>query len=264
MTFSIFKNPFEKERKRKTDDAKLVGELLGPEEEAEMREALGDQSIKEEIKGDDAIRLSAEEEAEKKKVEEESPERRRDEYIKWAVGIGKDEDWVDETFTFNADGTVIVEDELKLSDVDVVIFPDGLKEIKKTLSLFNCDQVMLDTIPLKIGGNLEMPWCNITSLESLPKNIEIGESVVLTANKLENLKGLPDRINWALSLDHTDLQSLDDLPKEIGGSLMISMVSAEEIPTGLAIGEEVLINYDQTELIKDAKAKGYKVKITTM
>jgi len=179
------KNPFETPKKRSKDDAKLVGELLGEEEEAEMRRALGETDGIEERE----VGLTDEQKAKIKALEEElSPEDRREEIINWADSIGKDEAWVDETFTFDDDGSVEVEGDLDLSWLESA---EGIPLLKS------------------VGGYLDLN--GLTSAEGLT----LPESVVgyLNLNGLTSAEGLtlPESVTGAVylrTLSPTDKQSL--------------------------------------------------------
>jgi len=73
---------------------------------------------------------------------------------------------------------------------------------------------------------------------------------------------LPDGLNHVTGsclLGATLISDLSNLPRIINGDLNLQNIKATTIPEGIEVGGEVYINTIQTELIKDANAKGYTV-----
>jgi len=208
MPINSLKNPFEAPKKRSKDDAKLVGELLGEEEEAEMRRALGE-SVGDVVEKEE-VGLGDEQKARIKALEEEvSPEDRREEFINWADSIGKDEDWVDETFTFDDDGSVEVEGDLDLSWLDSAEGIPLLKSVGGYLYLGGLTSAEGLTLPESVGGYLNL--AGLTSAEGLTFSESVGGALYLSSlTSAENLT-LPESVKenvYLRSLSPTDKQSL--------------------------------------------------------
>jgi len=88
-------------------------------------------------------------------------------------------------------------------------------------------------------------------------------NLVLDTNKLENLDGISKEISGKLELDdNNQLTSLEALKGvKIGGDLWLKSIPATTIPEGIRIGGVIYIREYQTDLIADAKRKGYRVRI---
>ncbi len=230
--------PFSKDKQRSPDDATLVGQVSGPQAEADMRELLGqaEPSGPEQAMSEAELGLSGNEQSAATEAEKTTAEVRRDEYIIWAKAINKDKDWVDETFIFEKDGRVSVPGDLTLKE-------SGITELPSSIYM--------------IGGNFYAYHNGIVSLDC---NLEtVSGDIILGKNKLNSLKGLPEKMNGILSIEENPLDSLDDLPKFIGKDLWLVNIPATSIPAGLDIGGMVFISEKQKELIADAREKGYKV-----
>ena len=169
--FRSLENPFEPQKPRKKDEAEFVGRFLGPEAEEEMRKLVG-KPKKEEPKEDwGEFELSEEE---KKKIEEEKEKEKpwnREQVIEWAETFGKNEEWVNETFTFDPDGTIRVEGDLALNRTGIDELPKGIKEVKGYLDLKDNQLTSLEGLPKSIGGTLILSYNKLTSLEGLPESI---------------------------------------------------------------------------------------------
>jgi len=210
------KNPFEAPKKRSKDDAKLVGELLGEEEEADMRRALGE-SVKE-VVGEEDTGLTDEQKARIEEVEKEmSPEDRREEIINWADSIGKDENWVDETFTFNDDGSVEVEGDLDLSWLESAEGIPLLRSVGGRLDLSGLTSAEGLTLPESVSGSLNLS--GLTSAEGLTSPESVGGYLDLSG--LTSVEGLTLPESFAGSLDLSGLTSAEGLtlPESFAGSL---------------------------------------------
>jgi len=227
------KNPFESPKKRSKDDAKLVGELLGEEEEREMREALGE-GVKEVVEEGD-IGLTDEQKARIKEVEEEvSPEDRREEFINWADSIGKDEDWVDKTFTFNDDGSVEVEGNLNLSWLESAEGIPLLKSVGGYVDLSGLTSAKGLTLPESVAGHLDLR--GLTSAEGLTLPESVGG--FLDLGGLTSAKGLtlPTSVAGDLALESLTSAEGLTLPASVGGDLDLWNLTSTE---GLTLPESV-------------------------
>jgi len=195
MSKEITQQPFTGDQPRSSDDTQLVDQVLGREAAAEMEELLEQDKPPETEPTPLAteIGLSEDELGAVGEAEKSEAEKCRQEYYVWAKKIGKDNDWVDNVFTFNSDGTVIAEGDVNLRSLKI------------------------DTM--------------------LPKLISIAGYLDLTNSQITSLKGLPNTI---------------------GGDLKLSEIPATSIPEGLHITGVIYVYSNQTKLIRDCKAKGYK------
>jgi len=229
--------PFD-QTQRDPRDERLVGQVLGPDAVAEMKVLVDEQTKLSRPKG--KLELTEGEAVVTKKAEQEvTAEQRRQQYYNWAENIGKDEYWVDDTFTFNIDGTVIIEGDVILYNFGIDVLPPKLIEVTGYINLANNQ---------------------ITSLEGMPSTI--GDGLYLGNNQIISLKGLPDVVHGFLSLNENQtLTSLNGLPKKIDGNLNLVNIPATSIPEGLDITGKIYLSPSQTELIADCQAKGYEVEV---
>jgi len=294
--------PFQDGKQRKPDDRELVAGVLGPKEAAEMAELLGQAESQEAESASQAagLDLSDKEQAATTEAEKTKAELRRDEYIAWAEKIDKDEEWVAETFVFNADGTVIAEGNVDLSFCRIDTLPPNLIEVAGDLDLRSSQITSLIGLPETVGGGLNLRDNQITSLEGLPKTIDgslnlgnnqitslkglpktiskdlylhdnqitsleglpntVGWNLFLNNNQITSLKGLPKTVGICLNLSYNQITSLEGLPNTIGNRLDLSNNPTTSIPEGLDIGV-IFLSSSQTELKTDCEAKGYKVTV---
>jgi len=274
--------PFTDSTPRSTDDRKLVAEVLGTEEAAEMEELLGQKQNPEESRMTDVSLGISDEEAEAVVEGEKSlEETRRNEYIAWAVSISLNEDWVDETFVFSSDGTVSVVGNISLPLLEIKVLPSNFIEISGSLNLDTNNITSLEELPRTIGESLVLSYNKITSLKGLPH--DVGESYFLNNNQITSLKGLPDTVNKHLALAGNQITSLEGLPSFVGTDLSLSdnpitsleglsactigrdlslkNIPATSIPEGLDIKGSIYLLASQKDLKADCEAKGYRVVI---
>ena len=138
----------------------------------------------------------------------ESQEASRKELIEWAAkwDLG-DEDWVDEKFDFQPNGTAICNGDLVLSKITEPDFPKHIVEVKGDLNLFRLTSAEHLKLPTTIGGDLDLS--SLTSAEHLKLPATIGGDLYL---------------NNLTSAEHLTL------PTTIGGSLYLnSLTSAEHL-----------------------------------
>jgi len=218
-------------------DEKLVGQVLGAEAEAEMVEMVGRKTDQIDHTTSEGLELTADEAVTTKAVEQETtPEQRRLQYYEWAEEIHKDEAWVDGTFTFETDGSVVVNGDLYLHSAGLSRLPPGLKEVKGNCYLADNELISLKNMPKKVGGLLD-----------------------LGLNQLISLEGMPEEVGGLLDVSLNEgLTSLVGLPKSIGGRLCLEEIPATEIPAGININDTVSLDRYQTELIASCEANGYK------
>jgi hypothetical protein len=168
------------------------------------------------------IDLSQEEREQKENIEKERLWT-RDRMIKWAESFGQNEDWIESEFTFDENEILV-------------------KEIEGDLYL--SDNHISDITPLagmKIGGSLWLSFNHISDLTPLA--------------------GMKIKGNLGLHNNHiTDLTPLVGM--EIKGSLLLgNNPELKSIPAGIGLKGSLYLSSDQTELIEDAKKKGYNVEI---
>ena len=279
MSLDSLRNPFHPPDQRTGTPFELTRHLLPSAEAQALTEALGeDEPSKLEPQQDlppADISMSGEE---RKEVEKE-PLWIKEDYIKWAESFGRDEAWVDETFKFQPDGTTVVNTDLILEAKEIKQLPVGLIEIKGNLNVsgnpsfklngypkrvggyFDCSYNDLSSpqgMPEEVGGDISFEYSNLNFLVGLPKKVN-GE-LNLIGNQLVNLKGISKKIDGSLFVSDNPLGSLNDLVgTKIDNSLSLQLIPATEIPAGIEIGGDIYIHKYQTDLIADAKRKGYHV-----
>src|SRR3989339_1632726 len=279
MSPDSLRNPFhphESERKTSVD---LTSHFLSREEAQALTEALGeDEPSKSEPQQDlppADISMSGKEQ---KEVENETFWSRQ-RYIEWAEDFGKEEAWVDEIFKFQPDGTTVVNGELNLRNTKIKQLPIGLMEVKGDLNVSENPSFKLNGYPKRVGGYFDCSYNDLSSLQGMPE--EIGGNIYLESNEISSLIGLPKKLMGDLDLSYNQLENLDGISKEISGNLNLGVnkqltslealrgmkigqdlwftdISATTIPAGIEIGGVTHIYRKQTDLIADAKRKGYK------
>jgi len=251
--------PLREQPPRSTDDSKLVAEILGGEAAADMDELVGDQAEEPAVVANE-IELSTKEQAATSEAEKTMAEKRCDEYIVWATGINMDRDWVDETFTFLPDGSVIAEGDIYIANHQVECFPPNLCEVGGNLDASNNRISSLEGLPSIIGGYLDLSDNQITSLRGLPETIH--GDLVLKKNKITSLDGMSHTVHKTLDLSENPITSLEGLPKTVGWNVILINIPATSIPEKLDIKQKVVVKSSQEELITDCLAKGYEYLIS--
>jgi len=282
MQYQFFENPFHPPDQRTGTPSELTRHLLPSTDAQALTEALGEDEPSESEPQQDLppadISMSGKEQRE---VEDETIWSRQ-RYIEWAESFGEDESWVNNMFKFQPDGTTIVEGELILEDKEIRQLPIGLTEVKGSLSVSGNPSLKLNRYPKKIGGDFDCSYNNLSSLQGMPE--EVGRGIYLQNNKISSLAGLPKKLMGDLSLFNNQLENLNGISKEISGYLNLAgnnqltslealkgtkidgflvlfNIPATTIPAGIEIGGCVYISASQTDLIVDAQAKGYRIKI---
>jgi len=226
--------PFADQTKRDPRDEQLVGEILGEKVAEEMQE-LVDGSEQPSEKAPE-LRLSENEQVAAEENEQEvTPKQRRQEYIEWVEEhLNKDVDWVDKTFIFETDGRVRVEGDLRLNNIGISELPPGLYSVDGMLNLAN----------------------NRMTTIKIPDSVTM---LYLFNNRITQIRDIPDSIA-ILELENNPIESLNFLVGKTLKELNIGCIKAKTIPRGIHV-EKVSINSLQTELIADARAKGYHITI---
>jgi hypothetical protein len=282
MSPDSLRNPFHPPDQRTGIPSELTGRFLDSATTQALTEALGEDEPPESEPQQDLppadISMSGKEQRE---VEDETIWSRQ-RYIEWAESFGEDESWVNNTFKFQPDGTTIVEGDLYLLHTKIKQLPIGLIEVKKGLSISFNPSFKLNGYPKKVGGYFVCSYNNLSSLEGIPE--EFGGGINLEYNRISSLIGLPNKVMGNFYLSHNQLENLDGISREIFGNLNLAEndkltslealrdtkirnnlellnILATEIPAGIEIGGFVIIRRFQTELIVDAQAKGYRVRI---
>jgi len=229
--------PLSEPKSRDPRDEQLVGQVLGPEAEAEMAELVGDNTAtQQEPEKNRQLDLSADEIAATAEAEKPVEERRHEEYIAWAADFDEDEGWIDQNFDFFPDGTIALLGDLHIFSKSVEYLPKGMKvgKGKKFNARNNC----------------------LTTAEGIPEGLK---ELVLTRNKLTTCKGIPNTCYELLDLSNNPITDLSGLPDEVR-TLDLRNIQAASMPTGLSISR-LIVNKKQEDLIKDAELKGYNVAI---
>jgi len=253
--------PFNPNEPRKTDDTKLVAEVLGTKEAAEMVELVGqvEPPETESVSLTAGLDLSVAEGGAVAGAEKIKKEKRYLEYTEWAETFGKDEDWIDDNFVFNPDGSVETKGNLNLEFWDVEKFPKGFKKINGDCNLNGCNFLNLIGFPEEITGDLILSSNYLRTTYGINK-IKIRGVIDLHANPLNELVGLPD-VMESLILASTDIKSLDPLiGKTINRTLSITNLKLDYIPPGINIKGEIFIERKYKGLISQARARGYQVR----
>ena len=276
------RNPFHHPEPNKGTSSELTRRLLSSADNQALTEALGEEESSELEPQPNLppvdISMSGKEQ---KEVEKESYWT-REQYIEWAESFGKDADWVDGTFEFQKDGTTVVEGDLVLERKGIKQLPVGLMEVKGGLGISHNSSLKLNRYPKMVGENFYCQLNDLSSLQGMPD--KIGGGIYLESNKISSLYGLPDKVTGDLSLFNNQLENLDGISREIfgnlnlagnnhltslealkgvkiGGDLWLKDIPATTIPAGIEIGGDIYIREYQTDLIADAKRKGYRVEI---
>jgi len=283
MSPNSLENPFHPPDQRTGTPSELTGRFLDSATTQALTEALGEEeSSKIELQPNlpptSDISMSTEEQRE---VEKE-PYWTKDQYIEWAESFGKDEAWVNETFEFQPDGTTIVNANLVLEGKGIKQLPIGLMEVKGILYISENPSFKLNGYPKRVDGYFGCSHNNLSSLQGMPE--EFDGDIYLESNKISFLGGLPNEVMGNLSLYHNQLENLNGISKEIsgnlnlggnnqltslealkgvkiGGDLWLRDIPATTIPVGIQIGGNIFIKSSQTDLIADAKRKGYRLRL---
>ncbi|KKR84408.1 MAG: hypothetical protein UU31_C0006G0033 [Candidatus Uhrbacteria bacterium GW2011_GWA2_41_10] len=152
MSPNSLENPFYHPEPNKGTPSELTGRFLDSATTQALTEALGeDEPCESEPRLDlppADISMSGKEQRE---VEKE-PCWTREQYIEWAQKFGKNEQWVNETFEFQKDGTTIVEGNLNLLNTKIELLPIGLMEVKRDFRVSKNPSLRLNGYPKKVGG----------------------------------------------------------------------------------------------------------------
>ena len=221
-------NPFKPQEPSTISDADALSALLDPEDAADARRLLGDKKELPDPEPDEFV-LSAEEQAvadaEQVEAEKSLEERRKGEYVLWAkVQLGKDEKWVEDTFTFHEGGTVIVEGNLILEEEEELRYlPNELTEITGSLAFNYCDNIKsLGSLEV-VGGNLFLGFSSVEDLGSLR---HVGGELGLEGSEVKSLKGLIE-VGKDLNAVGSSLVDIGHLQK-VGGQIIIDQYDTND------------------------------------
>ncbi len=229
--------PFDKQP-RSGADPELVEGVLGSGARADMEELVDGVVGSQEVSVDHELALAADELAAAAEAEKTREEKQRDEYIAWAVSFGENEGWVDQSFEFLPDGDAVLLGDLHIFSRGIGHLPKGMSEGE--------------------GKKFNARNNKLTTAEGVPEGLK---DLVLAKNKLTSCEGIPNNYYEWLDLSNNPITDLSQLPKSVL-ILDLRRIQATSIPAGLNL-DEIRINENQRELIRDAKAKGYEVDITT-
>jgi hypothetical protein len=81
----------------------------------------------------------------------------------------------------------------------------------------------------------------------------------LSDNQITKIENLPASVGGSLYLSGNQITKIENLPKSVDGILHLTGNPAKQMQAGVNIGGELYLSSDQTELIQDAKDKGYEV-----
>jgi len=262
---SPLENPFKESRQRSGADEELVGVFLGEEEAEEMREAVGEgRGDRDETVGD--ISMSSEEKARAATAETEGEEsieqKRREEYIAWAIEAGFDENWVEKTFEFNFDGTVVCLGDLYLGSFPNLPgdkLPPNLVEVKGNLILTNLTSAEHLTLPVSVGENLDLSA--LTSAEHLTLSASVGGSLDLRDLTSAEHITFSDSLGGNLYLHALTSAEHLTLPDSIGGGLFLrDLTSAEHLVIPESFAGTVYVSRKYPAVAEAIRAVGKKVR----
>jgi len=271
--------PFAEQPPRHPDDSQLVEKVLGSKQADEMRELTGGQATPDQTSEDlGQLELTKDEQAATTEAEKTIDELRRDEYIIWAENISKDKDWVDRVFTFNPDGTVVANGGLDFKMLTSPLqMPPALIEVTGYLYLDGLTSGKDLVLPESIGGGLSLRGLTsgkdlvfpkiirdifldgLTSAKYLVLPESIGGNLQLNNLISAEHLVLPTSIDSSLHLSRLTSAEHLVLPSSIGGNLNLRGLTSGFIPAGCDVTGAVHLNKNQTEIIADARKKGYVV-----
>ena len=159
-------------------------------------------------------------------------------YYDWAKEyLGKDEGWVNKTFTFHPDGTTSVDGHLDCRSLTEPILPKGLKLVGRHLYLSDLTSAEGLTLPQSVGGSLDLR--RLTSAEGLTLPKSVGGGLYL--DSLTSAQGLTLPQSVGGYLDLNSLASVEGLtlPQSVGGELDLD---------GLSAGEKAKIRKERPDL----------------
>ncbi len=249
--------PFTPDQPRDPRDEELVGKVLGSKERADMKELTGDQPQATKTQDPSTnLKLSAKELAEEERIlQETTPESMRKKFIEWAEDIGKNEEWVDKVFSFELDGKVKVDDIL-LTHIGISEIPPIFRHLNTIgLYLFSNQITRIGNIPTTVK-DLDLQNNQITTVENIPNSVT---SLTLKDNQITEIKDIPDECIDVI-LDNNPINSLDSLVGKTIVFLSIKNTNIKSIPQGIDV-TQIEVDPSQTELIADARAKGYDIHI---
>ena len=235
MTHEL-RNPFKDARPspETPTDEQVVGGVLGAEAVRAMRElrgSTGRATGAEESTDIDVvdIKLTQAEQLAAREVED-GP---RQEMIDWARTFGKDEEWVDEEFTFHADGTIeSTKKDLDLRFLGVASIPKILHHVEglEDLYLHGNKLTTIENLP----EGLRRAFLNdnaISKLENLPPSLEWLD---ITGNNISTIENLPAGLQ-TLYLDENNVSRLENFPKGLRKLSLADMnlPRLENLPDGL-------------------------------
>jgi len=167
--------PLTPDQPRSSDDPALVEQVLGAEQAGDMRELTGDRKQDQSAQPTE-IETTGDEQTATHEAEKIMAEVRHDEYVEWAARHSKDEDWVDETFVFKTDGTVIAEGGVDFDELKIDTLPPKLIEVGGDLDLRSNQITSLEGLPSTIGKDLHL--FNIPAT-SIPEGLKIAGDIYL-------------------------------------------------------------------------------------
>jgi len=226
--------PFADQTPRDPRDEKLVGQVLGPDAAADMRE-LVDQSSEKTEEPLQTMDFSEEEETDFKEAENEicNADQRRKQYYELFSSLG--EDWVDGAFIFEDDGRVRVDGNLRLGGEGISELPPGLYEVSGELHLNDNEFTKIPEIPAKVTS-LFLGQNRIKKIENLPGNLF---GLYMDNNQVERIENLPDGLK-CLALDGNKIKTIEGLPKTV---------------------DCVYLNNNSIEVIENIPASAYRLEL---
>ena len=228
--------------------------FLPPDEVAKLRELEDqkDRSSKFDVRNSlSGVSLKEGMTAQERGSLKESQEETRKELIEWADkwDLG-DEDWVDETFDFQSNGTVVCNRNLNLSKMTEADFPDCIFKVTGYLNLQSLTSAEHLNLPASLGGDLDLR--NLASAEHLNLPTTIGGTLDLRGLTSAEHLNLPTTIRGNLYLQNVTTAEHLNLPTTIGSGLYLpNLTSAEHLNLPTTIGGDLnLFSLTSAEYLK--------------
>ena len=130
----------------------------------------------------------------------------------WVIKL---EDVVKGTWVINPDGSVDVDGDVDISNMNLVKIPIKFGKVSKS---FNCSENYLTTLegcPDEVSESFNCSHNNLTSLEFAPSYVGGGFSC--ERNHLTSLEGCPDSVGGNFWCGGNNLTSLEGIPSFVGG-----------------------------------------------
>jgi hypothetical protein len=140
------------------------------------------------------------------------------------------------SYTINADGSIDVDADIDLGDVELTKLPLKFKNVNGEFYCQYNNLTSLEGCPESVSGTFECENNHLTSLEGGPKSIggsfycynnrltslengpkSVGDGFYCSYNNLTSLKGCPESVGGGFDCSRNKLKTFEHLPFSIGG-----------------------------------------------